>query len=164
MTNRATLYLSIIAIMLALSWNQGAAQGRFGAGVVFGEPTGIAFKYRIDSRNGVDGALGFVPADRFRLHVDYLWQTHPFETANLAIHYGVGPAIAFGRTDYVFLRGNAYAFRNQDAGFAVRIPVGLTYTIPRTPLDAFLEVAPLLIFTPGTGMGLDVGIGARVYP
>jgi len=41
---------------------------------------------------------------------------------------------------------------------------GLIYAIPQAPVDAFCELAPVFIVIPGTGFGIEVGIGARVYP
>lgn len=141
------------------------AQGKFGAGFVFGEPTGIAWKYRINQANALDGAVGFSPFDRYRVHVDYLWQSYPFHEQRLALHYGIGAAIGFGRTQYVVVNGRYnYFLRDQEVGFAARIPVGLSYTVPRSPIDLFLEAAPLMIFSPGTGVALDAGLGVRFFP
>jgi len=121
------------------------AQGKFGAGIVFGEPTGFAWKYRIN--------------------VDYLWQSHPFQEPKLSLHYGPGAALGFGRTNYIYVdRGNGYIFRSQELGFGIRGVVGLTYLVPKTPMDLFFEVAPVMILAPGAGTGIDVGFGARFYP
>lgn len=163
--------IPMIVLLAALVLGGGAvttparAQGKLGVGIVVGEPTGVAFKYRMDAVNAVDGAIGFSPFDRFRVNVGYLWHAHPFDTRDLALHYGLGGAFGFGRTDYIAVRnGNAYVLRHGDLGFGVRFSGGLTYTIPRTILDAFFEIAPLLILAPDTGLGLDVGIGVRIYP
>ena len=138
------------------------AQGKFGAGFVFGDPTGISWKYRINRTNAVDGAIGFSPFDRFRMHADYLWHSYPFHNENLALHYGMGAAIGFGRTEYYVVRGrNALLFRDDEPGFAARGVFGLTYQIPRSPLETFVEVAPLFIFTSPAGLGLDAGLGLR---
>src|ERR1051325_7016977 len=164
-----TISLAIGAMLLALSFaavtpvlaQQG---GRLGAGLVFGEPAGIAWKYQISDRNAVDGSIGSSPYDRYRINAAYLWQSSPFNEPRLARHYGVGGALGFGRTDYLFVDGrNSYLFRTQDLGFGVRGVVGMTYLVPRTPMDLFLEVAPLMILAPGTGMGIDAGFGARFY-
>jgi hypothetical protein len=152
------------AVLIFLFAGKSGGQGRFGAGMVFGKPTGIAINYRINNRNAVDGAIGFGPEQRFRFHLDYLWKAYPFESENLSVHYGLGPAFAFGTSDYVLVRGNTYLFRSQNPGFALRVPVGLTYTIPRSPLDTFIEIAPLFIFAPASDIGFDAGIGLRVYP
>jgi hypothetical protein len=45
----------------------------------------------------------------------------------------------------------------------VRIPLGLTYFIPRSPVELLVEVAPLLVIAPSSGTGLDGGIGARIH-
>ncbi len=143
----------------------GQVPGKFGAGFMFGEPTGIAWKYRMSQMNAVDGAIGFSPYDRYRLHVDYLWQSYPFHEPRLGLHYGVGAAIGFGRTSYVVYSGRfAYSVSdNRDIDFAARVPVGLFYQIPRSPVDLFVEVAPMLIFAPAGGIGIDGGLGARFY-
>jgi hypothetical protein len=141
------------------------AQGRLGFGFIFGEPTGIAWKYRINHVNAVDGAIGFSPFDQFRMHIDYLWQSYPFAEQNLALHYGVGSAFGFGRTEYLVLRRGSYVLSTQELGFGARAVVGLTYTVPKSPVDVFLEVAPVFILSPNPpGMGFDVGLGARIYP
>ena len=72
--------------------------GRFGIGAVFGEPTGIAWKYHLDGVNSIDGG------------------------------------------------------------------VGLSYLVKNSPIDLFFEIAPLLVFAPGPGSGIDLGFGIRAYP
>jgi hypothetical protein len=139
------------------------AEGRTGIGIVFGEPTGVAWKYTIDPDHALDGAIGLTPYDRFRIHVDYLWESYPFENGNLLLHYGAGGAIGFRETE---LRrdGRSYLVSESGVGFGVRAVLGLTYRIPRAPVDLFLEVAPVIVLAPGAGIGFDAGFGARVYP
>ena len=156
--------LLVLSLLLA-GEASGQSQGKFGAGFIFGEPTGIAWKYRISQSNAVDGAIGFSPYDRYRLHMDYLWQSYPFSEPRLSVHYGVGAAVGFGRSGYVVYRGRFAYFvsDDQDIGFAARVPVGLSYQIPRSPVDLFVEVAPMVIFAPNGGIGIDGGLGARFY-
>ncbi|MBI1807688.1 MAG: DUF3996 domain-containing protein [Ignavibacteria bacterium] len=163
---RSMLYPILVLCALSLGLHDATySQGKFGAGFVFGEPTGFAWKYRLSQNNALDGALGFSPFDRYRLHVDYLWQAYPFHEQRLSLHYGVGAVIGFGRTQYVVVNGRySYFLRDQEMGFAARVPVGLSYEIPRSPIDLFVEVAPLMIFAPGTGVGIDAGLGVRFYP
>ncbi|HTO93824.1 MAG TPA: hypothetical protein VMM80_05610 [Bacteroidota bacterium] len=141
------------------------AQGKLGVGVILGEPTGIAWKYRLGGGEAVDGAIGLSPADRFRFHVDYLWEKRSFEQADLRLHYGAGIAFGVGDAEYVSLqRGDTYVLRERNLGFGLRGVVGLTYNFPRSPFDAFVEIAPLFILTPAGGFGIDAAIGVRVYP
>lgn len=141
------------------------AQGNFGVGVIFGEPTGFSWKYRVNHTNALAGALGFSPFDRYRFHVDYLWHADSFNERQLRLYYGVGGAIGFGRTEYFDSRGRiVYISRSEPAGFGVRAPIGLSYMIPRSPVELMLEAAPLFIVAPAGGVGLDIGLGARIYP
>jgi hypothetical protein len=136
-----------------------------GFGFVFGEPTGLAWKYRLNRVNALDGAIGFSPFDRFRVHLDYLWHSHPFDEQRLSLHYGIGPAMGFGRTEYFAInRRGDYVLRRDELGFGARTVVGLTYMIPRSPIDLFLEVAPVFVVSPDAGIGFDAGLGMRVYP
>ncbi len=154
----------VFALLMVISGTSAYAQGNFGFGLIIGEPTGLAWKYKINHLNAVDGAIGFSPYDRFRMHVDYLWSSHPFNDEHLSIHYGLGAAVGFGGEQYFVRRGDTYFLRDTELGFGARVVAGLTYEIPRSPVDLFFEMAPLIIAAPGPGFGIDIGLGARVYP
>lgn len=155
---------AIVMLLLVGVCDEASAQNNFGAGFVFGDPTGIAWQYRFSRFNTLDGGFGFSPFDRFRIHVDYLWNSYPFREQHLYLYYGVGAAVGFGRAGFVFVdHRNGIIYSNEEAGFAARVPVGLAYLIPRSPVEIFLEVAPLMIFTPVTDFGADVGLGGRIY-
>lgn len=155
-----TTFIALVLVLLGLTVaNRAAAQGRFGAGFMFGEPTGLSWKYRINQSNALDGGIGFSPFDRYRLHADYLWQTLPFRDPNVSLYYGVGAAVGFGSTHYIVSRG--YLFTEEDEGFAARVPIGISYNIPRSPAELFVEAAPMMIFAPDAALGLDGAFGAR---
>ena len=157
--------MAFLLACLFLLADTAQAQGRFGFGVIFGDPTGLAWNYRVDHEHSVDGALGFSPFDRFRTHIDYLWRSYPFDEQQLALHYGLGGAIAFGRSGFFIVeRGENVFASSENTGIGARVVVGLTYDVPRSPVDLFVEVAPVFVLAPGAGMDLDAGIGARIYP
>jgi hypothetical protein len=161
---RSTAVCSLLAgCLLTLIPHTTHAQGSFGIGLIVGEPTGISWKYQLSDRNALDGALGFSPFDRMRLHVDYLWLSRPFNERRLVLSYGVGLAIGFGKR-WVDGRRGVFGYVVQEAGLAIRIPVGLSYAIPRTPLEVGLEIAPLVILGPEAGLGADGGVILRIYP
>jgi hypothetical protein len=154
----------IIVLMIAVT-SHARTQGKFGVGVIIGEPTGVAMKGRISETNALDGAIGVSPGDRFRFHVDYLWEKHSFQAEHLLLHYGAGIVFGTGGTRSLALdRGDTYLLVQRDLGFAVRGVAGLTYEFPKSPFDAFVEIAPLLILSPATGMGIDAALGVRIYP
>jgi hypothetical protein len=159
---RFLLFSGIAAsLLLGSALAHAQPQGKFGAGFIVGEPVGISWKYRTSYTNAFDGALGFLPDHGYRVHVDYLWQSYPFDEQNLAVHYGAGMAVGSGRSAY--FNNNGTFFRNQEVGFGLRGVLGLNYLIRKTPLDLFVEFAPLIVLTPNSGSGVDLGFGARVY-
>jgi len=155
---KKTVVLAVFFI-LAASVAYGQEGGRLGMGLVVGDPTGLAWKYRMNEKNAFDGSIGFAPNDRFRFDVDYLWHSRPFNEKNLAIHYG--PGVAFGVANS---SSTEFGTTSGQAGFGVRGVVGLTYAIKNSPLDIFFEVAPLIVLTPGPNSGVDLGFGLRAYP
>ena len=140
------------------------AQERFGLGFIIGDPTGFSWKYKMNG-NALDGGVGFSPFDRFRVHADYLWISHPFNEQQLSLTYGVGAAAGFGRTEYFVSRDrHVYFTRDISTGVGIRGPVGLNYMIPRSPVELTLELAPILILSPDSGLGFDGGLAVRFYP
>jgi hypothetical protein len=75
----------------------------------------------------------------------------------------LGAAFGFATRGYFTGGGRTYFTNDADLGFDARAVVGLSYTIPRSPVDTFFEMAPLIIAAPGPGFGIDVALGARVY-
>jgi hypothetical protein len=159
------IYLIAACLCMIVATGSGQERGEVGIGFVVGDPTGFSWKVRLRGGNAIDGVVGFSPFDRFRLHADYLWDSRPFNEKNLSLYYGPGIAFGFGRTEYVVISNrNGLLLRNEELGFAIRGLFGISYLIRRSPVEVYFELAPLIIFTPGTGSGLDVGFGARLYP
>jgi len=127
--------------------------GRFGVGVIFGEPTGVSLKYFINDKLAVDGGVGwaFYKETDFHLHADVLWHQFdliPVPEGRLPLYFGVGARFK--------------AMDDQDDRVGIRAPVGLSYLFETLPLDVFVEVAPVLDFTSSDVHGsVTAGIGAR---
>lgn len=129
-----------------------AVGGHFGIGLLLGEPTGISAKYFFSDTLAVDGAVGWSFDDEtdLDLHGDVLW--HKFDLfsvpkGRLPLYVGVGVRVSF--------RDHA------DDRVGVRVPVGVSYLFDELPLDVFVEVAPVLDFSPSTRGSVNAGIGAR---
>ena len=137
-----------------------------GAGIILGVPTGISAKFWTSNTNAFDLAIGwsnegewtrysngyyyYEPSD-LHIHADYLW--HDFSAIRsqerFPIYYGFG-----------FHFDEGYA---APSAFGLRGVIGVDW-LPRTvPLDVFLEFAPVIFFTPGSGLGLDAGVGTRFF-
>jgi len=126
--------------------------GRFGLGVIFGEPTGVSLKYFVTDTLAIDGGLGWTFNNNtdVHLHADALWHNFdliPVEEGKLPIYFGVGARLKI--------------IDNADDRFGIRIPVGIAYMFEHLPMDVFFEVAPVLDLTPSTRGGFTAGVGCR---
>lgn len=159
------LYLFILLVSLPLMvTGQANAQGqndpgRFGLGIMIGEPTGITGKYWMSSRNALAGGIAWSyrghPDRRGRtnnlhLHMDY--QAHNFELFNveqgmMGFYYGVGGRLRSG----------------PNANIGVRIPLGLNYLFATNALEIYFEIVPILDLMPATELEGNGGIGLRYY-
>ncbi len=136
--------------------------GKFGVGLVAGEPSGISWKYRFSHENALEGGIGFLPDNGVRADVNYLWHAHPFRNQLFGLDYGGGVVLGPGRHDLPASR-TGFLYRGEETGFGVRGVVGLNYLIPRSPIDLFVEGAPTWVLSPESETGFDSGIGMRVY-
>jgi hypothetical protein len=139
--------------LVVLSTSVHAGQGRFGLGVILGEPTGISAKYWNGKTTAIDGAIAwsFEDESALHLHMDYL--IHAFgiidiSEGSLPLYYGIG-----GR----------FKFQKKDDRVGIRIPLGMAYIFRKAPLDIFFEIVPILELIPSTKIGLNAAIGIRYF-
>jgi len=139
---------------ITMSQSSSHSEGRFGAGLILGEPTGASLKYWLNDTMALDGAVGwsFHRETDLHLHSDVLW--HKFDLfsvpeGRLPLYFGVGARVKFRDHDH------------DQVG--IRLPVGVSYIFEKIPVDIFLEVAPIIDFTPAVRGGFSAGIGARYW-
>jgi hypothetical protein len=128
--------------------------GRFGLGVIVGEPTAFTAKYWLSGWSALDLGLGWSFEDRtsFHLHGDFL--AHKFDLfridrGELPLYLGVGARL-----------------KVPDHGenrVGIRVPVGIAYLTPDVPLEVFAELAPVIDVTPATQLKWNGGVGIRYY-
>ena len=126
--------------------------GGFGAGIMLGEPTGISLKSWLTKNNAWDAGIawGMGKDGALHLHGDYLWHKYDFikvEKGRLPLYYGVGARVLFA----------------DDARIGIRGVIGLDYIFARTPLDIFLEIAPVFDIVPGTDLSVNGALGIRYF-
>ena len=141
----------IIALLGLFSLGIAAQDSGFGAGVIFGEPTGLSLKSWMSSKTAVDAAVTWSAVDDFLyIHADFL--IHNFNIIDvsdgqLPLYFGLGAKVGFG----------------QDVIFGARIPIGLDYMFSGAPIDIFVEIVPGLTLLPEPGFDIDGGIGIRYW-
>ena len=141
----------IIALLGVFSLGIAAQDSGFGAGVIFGEPTGLSLKSWMSSKTAVDAAVTWSALDDFLyIHADFL--IHNFNVIDvsdgqLPLYFGLGAKVGFGN----------------DVIFGARIPIGLDYMFSGAPIDIFVEIVPGLTLLPEPGFDIDGGIGIRYW-
>jgi hypothetical protein len=129
--------------------------GKFGLGIMLGEPTGLSGKYWLNDTLAVDGAAGwsFYDNSEFYLHSDLLvhkFDLLPVQKGKLPFYVGAGAFVRF-RDEH----------HDNEAG--IRVPVGLDYLFEGAPVDIFVEFAPGIDLTPATRADFSGGIGIRYW-
>ena len=153
---RGLLYM---ALMLATAPVFADRAGDQGVGLMLGNPSGFTYKFWLDNNMAIDGGAG-VDNSALDLQATFLW--HNFSWANkfqdsfiknitdngdFPFYIGVGPRILF----------------KDNTEFGVRVPFGLSFLPHNTTWEFYGELAPVVRFTPDTGMNFDFGVGARYY-
>lgn len=143
----------IIFVLVILSGVTFAQSNGFGLGIIVGEPTGISAKYWTTSSTAFDFGLGysFEKHSRMHLHADYLFHVKNIfnTTENISLYYGPGARLRF--------------VENADARLGFRFDVGVVWIPRNTPVDVFVEIAPLLDIIPETDFSVNGGIGVRYF-
>ena len=130
-----------------------AQSSGFGIGAILGQPTGISAKYWTTSSTAFDFGLGysFEKNSRMHLHADYLFHTKDIfnSTENFSLYYGPGARLRL--------------VENGDSRLGVRFDVGIVWIPRNSPIDVFVEIAPLLDIIPETDFSFNGGIGVRYF-
>lgn len=166
------LILSLVVFSLTLlAWNAQAQTPQtqsgktWGVGIILGDPTAITLKHRISERRALDFGFGYHWHDSFLFYGDYLFQfpgtfkTDSKEVNTIVPYVGVGPAVSFHTEE----KRKRVGDREVKVALMGRIPLGLNFVIPDSPLELFAEIVPLINIIPGLDFGVGGGIGIRVF-
>jgi hypothetical protein len=136
-------------------------------GLIVGAPTGISMKGWISGDKAIVGALAWNLSHGtvFRLHVDHLFHKYGLlkvSKGQLPLYYGPGIRMRFWNDGRHWYRGE-WNNGKGNMNLGVRFPVGLNYQFDGAPVDAFVELVPVLNLLPATYLDLDAAIGARYW-
>jgi hypothetical protein len=129
--------------------------GKFGVGLIIGEPTGASVKYFLNDTIAVDAAAGWSTHDHtdFYTHGDILWHCFnliPVQRGRLPVYFGVGALARF--RDH-----------NEDNQVGIRAPIGVSYLFDNVPIDVFAEIAPAIDVAPSVRGEVTGGVGVRFW-
>jgi hypothetical protein len=142
----------ILALCLLTGGYAHAQKHAFGVGAILGEPIGGSFKAWVTDSTAIDAGIAYASYDDdgWQLHADYLF--HQFDwlsagSGRLPVYYGVGARLKFA----------------DDTHVGIRAPIGISYMLDNAPVDIFVEVAPIMDFTPNWRVEWSGAIGARYW-
>ena len=120
-----------------------------GVGVVVGDPIGGTAKLWLDDTLAVDFGVG-LSGDAV-LWGDLLWHAWDLlpqpPQGRLGAYVGAGPRVETA----------------SDVEFGVRTIVGVSWRLPRHPIELFAEAGPVFRLTQSAGVSADGGAGVRFY-
>jgi hypothetical protein len=130
----------------------GSGLGGFGLGFTLGEPSGVNGKIWTGPATAISGGLAWSLADggATNLYGDVLWHNFDlFDLQNgyLPLYFGFGGRLQF----------------EEDTHFGLRGVVGLDYIFPSSPIDAFLELVPIVDIAPEGDLTFNATVGARYF-
>jgi hypothetical protein len=128
--------------------------GKYGIGVLFGEPTGLTGKMWTTENTGFDIGLAWSWSGdgHFHIFADYLfhnWGLFDVDKGALPVYIGLGGRMLF-RDD-------------RDDKIGVRLPIGIEYYFDEWPVAVYGEIVPILDLAPETKGDINGGIGIRFY-
>lgn len=142
--------LILVCLILALGAGARAQQaGRFGAGVILGDPTGLTAKYWLDDTRAVDFGVGFSGDAAF--YGDFIWHgwnvfPQP-QKGKLAAYLAAGPRIE----------------TEKRTALGIRTMAGAGYWVSGQPIEIFMEAGPVFRLDPDRDVDFDAGLGVRFY-
>ena len=125
-------------------------KNEFGLGVVLGEPSGLNGQFYWTDKTAMDITAAWSWRDWFSVSADYQVYDYILDSPREWKWYWGGGA-------YMTLP------QNEQGTFGVRIPLGIKYHIPHSPVDIWGEVDPALQLIKSTEPEIQGGIGITFW-
>ena len=125
-----------------------------GIGLILGTPgAGISIKFLNSGYRHFNGAVAWDSNDKnndayLHLHADYIfkrWRIFDRSATNFETFLGAGLLLT----------------TRDSETFAVRLPLGLSYTFNEVPIDTFIELVPQLGLIPDTKFDINAAFAIR---
>jgi len=146
-------YAVLLLIFSMITLSKAQDKG-FGGGILIGEPTGLSGKYWLDDSRALDFGIAssFVHTyTALSLHSDLIFHNYDLIKSEfrLPVYYGLGVRIHLNDKG-----GNT---------FGARGVLGIAWMLKNSPIDIFIEMAPVFNLFPETSLQLDFSLGSRYY-
>jgi len=148
--------IAILIMFVVISGSLFSQHQGLGLGIRVGEPTGFNAKYWMNDRNAFSFNLGYALSSNSRLHIsaDYLYHLYdlidiPENQNSVPFFYGFGVRLVTREIG--------------ESSVGARGVVGAAWFLRETPVDIFIEFAPVFRLFPSTGIDFDAAVGARYF-
>ncbi len=168
---RAIFFFLIVAIFSSTpaAHAETPSAGKWGLGLMLGNPTALTGKYWISPKYSVDAGLGFGPSNWTMLFGDFHWNlpgvfgSSTKFVSQLNGYVGIGAGFStWSRTTFCN-RWVCDSTRDSGTALFIRGPFGVEWLPGSPPLGVFLELAPFITLTPVTNSSIDLAVGIRYY-
>ncbi len=139
-----------------------ASDNQIGVGIGFEGATGLSVYKDAWDANFFQANLGWGPGGSYHVSGDYAFG-YPGTVAaipQLTPYWGVGVLAAQRSESYWVPYGNRVVATSDEVG--ARLPLGVNFVIPRTPVQLSGQLVPTLIATSPSYSYLQGGVSARV--
>jgi hypothetical protein len=157
MKKTLTLLLIIVSFVILREAPAQISDKKIGAGIIFGQPTGLTFKSWVSEKEAVAGSIAWSlkAKEKLTLQIDFL--KHYFSEyvqvsrGQIPLYYGVG-----SRLKIIDDGGEEIKFGLRGIG-------GIEYIFDSAPVEIFIEMGPVLDIIPEMLIEGSGGIGLRYY-
>lgn len=150
----AAIIILVFGFFLSNNVYAQPSESDVGLGLMVGEPTGLTFKAWTSDINAFDVGMAWSVGnyDAISIHADYLWHRfgvfNEIDSGQMPVYYGIGGRLVLG---------------DPDTHLGARIPIGIAYLFEESPVELFLEVAPIVDLVPETDFDMNGALGVRLY-
>lgn len=161
-----SLALAILISSYVVQPHAHAAPRDWGAGVIFGQPTGFVGKNWLEPKRAIDLGMTWAFDFGFLVYGDYLFHfPAAFKSSEkfvreLSPYVGVGAMMLFASRE-AKSKTNGFGADGFSIGF--RFPLGIEWLPTDAPVGVFLELVPGIAFIPSVTGVFQGGLGARYY-
>jgi hypothetical protein len=147
------------AVVLPATLALSEPNGDIGLGVSLGANSGLSGYFGVSSGGFIQSVIAVNRYDGYAFSVDYAFRNQAFNSSKLDFYYGIGGV--FGHSPYYWSIRDRGSWDKQDY-FGLRVPIGLLFWIPSTPIQIAPEIAPTVIFAPDTFVTFDPSVALRL--
>lgn len=162
---RLAIALSLLTLVAASEARAARPADGWGLGVLIGEPVALSAEYQMGRDRAIDMGLGYSWGHSFHVFGDYLfqflgaWEGRGEFISALTPYVGIGAFFQSHSSGHPHIHDN----RTFTTSLGARIPLGVDWFVPDSPVQIFVELVPAFKIVPGLDFDFFGGVGARYF-